>query len=257
MFTIITCILAGLGAGIATGFAGLSAATVITPFLVALLGIRTYDAVAIALASDVMASAVSAWNYYKHKNIDLKNGVVMMMFTMLFTLIGSIIASFLPQVTMGWVSLVVTGFMGLNFIIRPSPDGRKWSMKDSDSMKQTVISGASGIYIGLVCGIVGAGGGMMMLMVLTIVLGYELKPAVGTSTFIMTFTAGTGAITHFMLGDVPNIKVLVLCIIFTLIGAWGSSKIANKARPITLNRITGIILLGVAITMSFVKFFAD
>ncbi|MCR5784263.1 MAG: sulfite exporter TauE/SafE family protein [Eubacterium sp.] len=254
MLTVITCIIAGIGAGVATGFAGLSAATVITPLLVGLLGIRTYDAVAIALASDVLASAAAAWNYYKHKNIDLKNGVVMMMFTMLFTLIGSIIAAYLPQVTMGWVSFIITGLMGINFIVRPSPEGRKWSMGDSNSMKQTVISGVCGIYIGLVCGIIGAGGGMMMLMILTIVLGYELKPAVGTSTFIMTFTAGTGAITHFMLGEKPNFTALILCIVFTLIGSWVASKIANKAKPLVLNRVTGIILLLVAISMSIVKY---
>ena len=254
MLVFITCMLAGLGAGIATGFAGLSAATVITPFLIALLGMRTYDAVAIALASDVLASAAASWTYYKHKNIDLKNGVVMMMFTMVFTLIGSIIASYLPQITMGGISLLITGCMGINFIVRPSPKGRKWSLDNSHPFKQTVISGVCGIYIGLVCGIVGAGGGMMMLMILTIVLGYELKPAVGTSTFIMTFTASTGAITHFMLGEKPNFVVLILCIVFTLIGAFFSSRIANKAKPITLNRITGGILVTVAVTMAAVNY---
>ena len=54
--------------------------------------------------------------------------------------------------------------------------------------------------IGFICGFVGAGGGMMLLLVLTSVLGYELKTAVGTSVFIMTFTALTGAISHFYIG---------------------------------------------------------
>ena len=49
------------------------------------------------------------------------------------------------------------------------------------------------MMIGFICGFVGAGGGMMMLLILTSVLGYELKTAVGTSVFIMAFTAFTGA----------------------------------------------------------------
>ena len=50
----------------------------------------------------------------------------------------------------------------------------------------------------------------MMLLILTGVLGYELKTAVGTSVFIMTFTALTGAVSHFSLGDSPDILVMSL-----------------------------------------------
>ena len=103
--------------------------------------------------------------------------------------------------------------------------------------------------IGLICGFVGAGGGMMMLLILTSVLGYELKTAVGTSVFIMTFTALTGAISHFVIGDTPDITVLVLCIVFTFIWARIAAVFANRAEPKTLNRATGVVLviLGAAI----------
>ena len=67
-------ICAGLGAGIVTGLAGLSAAVVITPMLVSLCGWASYDAVTVALASDVLASMLSAYTYYKNKNIDIKRG---------------------------------------------------------------------------------------------------------------------------------------------------------------------------------------
>ncbi len=60
----------------------------------------------------------------------------------------------------------------------------------------------------------------MMLLILTSVLGYELKTAVGTSVFIMTFTAFTGAVSHFAIGGMPDRLFFVLCIVFTLI--WAS-----------------------------------
>lgn len=78
LITTAVCLLAGLGAGLGTGFAGMSAAAVITPMLVTFLGIEPYTAVGIALASDVLASAVSAYTYGKNKNLDIKNGLVMM-----------------------------------------------------------------------------------------------------------------------------------------------------------------------------------
>ena len=58
-----------------TGFAGMSAAAVITPILVTFLGIEPYTAVGIALASDVLASAVSAYTYGKIKISILKTGL--------------------------------------------------------------------------------------------------------------------------------------------------------------------------------------
>ena len=67
LFTVLVTFFAGMGAGLGTGFAGMSAAAVITPMLVTFLGIEPYTAVGIALASDVLASAVSAYTYGKNK----------------------------------------------------------------------------------------------------------------------------------------------------------------------------------------------
>ena len=99
------------------------------------------------------------------------------------------------------------------------------------------------MLIGFICGFVGAGGGMMMLLILTSVLGYELKTAVGTSVFIMTFTALTGAVSHFAIGGAPDWLVFVLCIVFTLLWARIAAVFANKAEPATLNRATGVVLV--------------
>ena len=105
--------------------------------------------------------------------------------------------------------------------------------------------------VGFICGFVGAGGGMMMLLLLTSILGYELKTAVGTSVFIMTFTALTGAGSHFVIGGMPEMLPLVLCVIFTLLWARIAALFANKASAITLNRATGVVLtvLGTAILL--------
>ena len=89
----------------------------------------------------------------------------------------------------------------------------------------------------------------MMLLILTTVMGYELKTAVGTSVFIMTFTALTGAISHFMIGGFPDLIVWILCILFTLIWARIAALFANKATPKTLNRATGIVLVVLGIVI--------
>ena len=116
-------------------------------------------------------------------------------------------------------------------------------------VKRIVQSFISGTVVGFICGFIGAGGGMMMLLILTGVLGYELKTAVGTSVFIMTFTAFTGAASHFAIGGMPDLWCLLLCVASTLLWARIAARFANKASAVTLNRATGVVLtvLGAAI----------
>ena len=242
MFTFIICFLAGTGAGLGTGFAGMSAAAVISPMLITFLDMEPYAAVGIALASDVLASAVSAYTYHKNKNLDIKNGLVMMCSVLVFTLVGSWVSSLVPSSTMGGFSTFMTLMLGIKFIVRPVMTTKE-SMAAASPKKRAVQSVVCGVIVGFICGFVGAGGGMMMLLILTSVLGYELKTAVGTSVFIMAFTAFTGAASHFAIGGMPDLWVLALCVLSTLLWARLAALFANKASPIVLNRATGMVLV--------------
>ena len=253
IYTVLICFLAGMGAGLGTGFAGMSAAAVISPMLIACLGVEAYQAVGIALASDVLASAVSAYTYGKHKNLDVKNGVVMMASVLVFTALASWLSSLMPSTALGNMSVFMTFLVGLKFIIRPVVTTRE-AMNAVDPKKRLVQSIVSGIVIGFICGFVGAGGGMMMLLILTSVLGYELKTAVGTSVFIMTFTALTGAGSHFLIGGMPDPLIFILCIVFTLLWARVAALFANKAEPKVLNRVTGVVLMILGIVVIAVNY---
>ena len=248
LFIILVTFFAGMGAGLGTGFAGMSAAAVISPMLIAFLKMDPYMAVGIALSSDVLASAVSAYTYGKNKNLDIRNGLLMMVSVLIFTVVGSYAASLLPSSTMGSFSVFMTFILGVKFIVRPVMTTKE-AMNNVSSKKRAIQAIICGPCIGFICGFVGAGGGMMMLLILTTVMGYELKTAVGTSVFIMTFTALTGAISHFMIGGFPNLTVWILCILFTLIWARIAALFANKATPKTLNRATGIVLVVLGIVI--------
>ena len=251
LLTIVVTFFAGMGAGLGTGFAGMSAAAVISPMLITFLGMDPYMAVGIALSSDVLASAVSAYTYHKNKNLDIKNGLIMMVSVLAFTVVGSYVASLLPSQTMGSFSVFMTFLLGIKFIVRPVMTTKE-AMEGVSAKKRAIQSLICGCLIGFICGFIGAGGGMMMLLILTSVLGYELKTAVGTSVFIMTFTALTGSVSHFAIGGMPDVLTWVLCIVFTLVWAQVAAVFANKAKPKTLNRATGIVLVVLgAVIMGF------
>lgn len=196
---ILVCFLAGAGAGIGTGFAGMSAAAVIGPMLMTFLGVPAYQAVGIGLASDVLASATSAWTYKKHKNLDVKNSLPLLIGVLVMTLVGSFVASLLPERAMSGTMQIAMIFIGLRFLLKPVKTTKE-QMAAATPKERLIKSIVGGVLVGFICGFVGAGGGMMLLFVLTSFLGYEMHMAVGTSVFIMAFTALTGGISHFAIG---------------------------------------------------------
>lgn len=255
MKEIIVCLFAGLGAGIGTGFAGMSAASIITPILFTFLGIPVYEAIGIALASDVLASAVSAYTYKKHGNIDIKNALLMMITVLAFTVFGSYISKNVPNTGMSIGTTVAVFIMGIKFTINPVRKVRD-NVGEESAKARIIKTLACGIGIGLICGFLGAGGGMMMLIILTSVLKYDIKKAVGTSVFIMTFTALTGAVSHFAINGLHYYMPLALCVVFTLIFARIAAVIANKSNEKVLGRTVGItlIVLGVVVlTVNYIK----
>ena len=255
MLKVIICILAGLGAGVGTGFAGMSAAAVISPMLITFLQMDPYMAVGIALASDVLASAASAVTYARNRNLDIRNGVIMMVSVLAFTLVGSGVASLVPQTTMGNFSVFMTLLLGIKFIVKPVM-APKQRFAQATGRQKAIRSIIGGSVVGFICGFIGAGGGMMMLLVLTSILGYELKTAVGTSVFIMSATALTGSVSHFVIGGMPDVEALILCVISTLAFAQISSFFANKASPKVLSRVTGGILVALGTAILAVSRFA-
>ena len=253
MIKFFVCLIAGLGAGFGTGLAGLSAAAVISPMLITFLHVDPYEAVGIALASDVLASAASAWTYHKNGNLDAKNGLVMMASVLCFTLLGSWGASFLPQTTMGSFSMFMTLLVGIKFIFRPVMAAKECN-KNRTHRQAVIQSILCGMAVGLICGIVGAGGGMMMLLVLVSVLGYELKTAVGTSVFIMAFTAFAGAASHFAIGGgITDRSIPAMCVLFTFLFAQVTAQFANKASAKAMNRALGFGLTFMSLAMIIVN----
>ncbi|MBS1455798.1 MAG: sulfite exporter TauE/SafE family protein [Clostridia bacterium] len=250
---ILVCFFAGAGAGIGTGFAGMSAAAVIGPILITFLDVPAYQAVGIGLLSDVIASVVSAYTYKKSGNLDIKNSLILLVTVVLMTVIGSFVGKLVPENAMSWTMQIAMIILGLRFIIKPVATTKE-DMAAVSEKARIIKSVIGGIVIGFICGFVGAGGGMMMLFVLTSFLGYEMHIAVGTSVFIMSFTALTGGISHLVIGGIPDVLILILCVLFTLIWARIASKIANKASSVVLNRVVGAVLIVTSVIILAVNY---
>lgn len=240
-------VFAGLGAGIVTGLAGLSAAVVITPLLVGLCGWDSYNAVTVALASDVLASMLTAYTYYKNRNIDIKRGLMVGTTALLGTIVGSYCGYLFNQAQpngLGYISMATTIFLGFKFLLKPINGGYGGENGSPHfSTGKTILAMACGLGIGWVCGFTGSGGGVLMLTVFTLLLGYNLKVAVGTSTLIMTAVAFVGAVSHISMGAAIYPGPMLLVVLTCLIGARSAARFANKCDIEKLNRVIGCVLM--------------
>ena len=254
LIKILVCFMAGAGAGIGTGFAGMSAAAIIGPVLATFLGLPAYEAIGIGLISDVLASAVSAYTYKKSGNLDIKHSLPMMISVLAVTIIGSLVGNLLPDGAMSGAMQIAMFIIGLRFLLKPVKTSKE-QMHTGSAKSKLIKAIIGGAFVGFICGFIGAGGGMMMLFVLTTFLGYQMHMAVGTSVFIMTFTALTGGISHFAIGGKPDILCLILCAAFTLIWARIAAKIANKADTKVLNRTVGIVMVVTSLVILAVSYF--
>jgi len=259
----IVCMLAAALAGIGTGLVGLSAATAMVPLLIVLCPTfqgehGAYMATAIALASDILGSAVTTSVYAKNKNIDLRRGWILTVCVIGMCAVGSIAAYFTGQQVLSGFSLFLCVAIGIRFLAKPN-SGEKADGKGTTKLNkfQIAISLFFGLTIGFGTGFFGSGGGMMMLIVFTAMLGYDRKTAVGTSTFIMTFTALIASVSHILIEPAIILQCwsyLVLCIVTATVFSLISARFANRVNGKAVSYVTGVILLGLGLTLVFLNY---
>ena len=253
-------ILASIGAGVGTGLAGLSAATVMVPMLIVLCPsfageTGAYQATAVALASDILGSAVATCTYARNKHIDLRRGWLIMACILVMCTVGSYVAFLAGNVVLGGFTLFLTFCIGIRFLVKPDTSRENQVAKGTKlGWKGVLLSLVCGIPIGFGTGFVGTGGGMMMLIVFSVFFGMELKTAVGTSTFIMTFTALIASVSHILIHPAIVFEkwdVMLLCIVVATLSALVSARFANRVKNRTIGLVTGATLtvLGAAMIL--------
>ena len=254
----IVVIIASMLAGIGTGLVGLSAATAMVPLLIVLCPTfggehGAYMATAIALASDILGSAITSAVYAKNKKIDLRHGMIMLICIITMCTVGSVAAYFTHQQVLGGFSLFLCVAIGVRFLVSPSSKERpEGEGAKKLTAAQVAVSLFFGITIGFGTGFFGSGGGMMMLIVFTAMLGYDRKTAVGTSTFIMTFTALIASVSHILIE--PTIifecwDYLFIAIVTATVFSLISAQFANKVNSTVVGYTTGLILFFLGITL--------
>lgn len=110
-----------------------------------------------------------------------------------------------------------------------------------------------GLLAGILSGIVGIGGGLLMIPMMTFFLGLSQHAAQGTSLAVMLPPIGILAAMNYYKADFIEWKFALIIAATFIIGGYFGSKFAVSVSPTLLKKIFGAVLFIAAIKMIFGK----
>ena len=256
---IIIMILIGLFTGIVTGLTGASGVMVVVPCLTILSNFSIHEAIGTSLMINIITAAAISYVYYKHGNIELKAGIWIAVGSILGSQVGSFFAAGIKSMGLGIafaIFMIVMGILiwwkGINS--QAIAEQTRGIFKLQTSKQKIFASLGLGLFVGIMTGIFGAGGGGMILIILIFVLNFPLHLAIGTSAFLMTITACSGTIGYALQGNVRLIPALIIGLSSVVSGIAGA-RFANRVNEQILGKVVGVIfvLLGIIMTILNLK----
>ncbi|MEA2102755.1 MAG: sulfite exporter TauE/SafE family protein [Thermodesulfobacteriota bacterium] len=245
MLSLIIMLFIGLVTGAMTGLTGASGVAIVVPLVNLVLGLSMHEAIGTSLMVDVIASIAVAWTYFRAGNIDLRSGLWVAAGSIVGAQFGADMAIAAPgnwlQTGFG-VSCIIMGIMLWRRGLNKEPERKHGPMSGSSRYLMALVLG---LGVGIITGLIGAGGGVMIMLVLFFILGMPIHIAIGTSTLMMTLTALSGTIGYGLHGSL-NLQAATVIGISAVAGGIMSARLANRINARILSRIVGAIftLLG-------------
>ena len=254
----------GLCSGGVTGLIGSSGVLIVVPALTFLFGLPIHAAIGTSLAVDVIASIILSIVYFRMGNVELRSGLGLALGAVVGSQVGSRIAKYIPSANLGRGFGIFLVIIGAGRLSGKGLIGLLSSQRSPQSMDTQKVSGQNnsikvgpiqvaaslvlGFLLGIISGIFGAGGGIMFLLTLIVLLKYPLHKAVGTSTLMMTLTALSGAIGYALNGYVSPLA-FILVGVGAIVGGRIGAVYANKIPEASLSKIIGIVFIALGIIM--------
>lgn len=256
--TVILLILLGVCSGGMTSLIGASGVMIVIPALSLGMQLTMQQAIGTSLMVDVIASIIVSYTYFKNKNIDLKRGIWIALGSVAGAQLGAMFADKIPEIGLGGgfgFFLIIFGVIMLVRGVNKGEMSAKISkpLKLKDGWQRNSVSVAIGFLLGIISGLMGAGGGINFLLVLLFVLKMPLHKAIGTSTLIMAITALSGAAGHGLRGNIDLAAGLIIGI-GSIAGGFLGSRFANTVSEKILGRVTGILFIALGIAMTAINF---
>jgi hypothetical protein len=267
--------LAAFGTSIAAGLLGallgLGGGIIVVPALTLLLGVDIRYAIGASLISVIATSCAAGSSYVKDRWSNIRLGMFLEPGTTIGAMVGAFIAGLLnPQ----WLHLIFAAllvFVTASMLRQRDQGGRADAPNDplADALRlhgsvpsaQGGGEGESSYRVhhalpgllggggaGLVSGLLGVGGGLLKVPLMTLAMGVPLKAATATSNFMIGVTGAASAGVYFSRGDIDPVIAGPVAV-GVLIGATIGARLISRAPRKALRAAFSAVLLFTAFQM--------
>lgn len=229
-----------VGVGITLGMLGGGGAILTVPLLLYVAHMGQREAIVCSLFLVGVTSAVSLASH--RKSARFTTGIPFAVASMAASYIGGRISYLIPPRVLLFAFLSVMIAAGIAML------RKRKAASTPPKARSTGLLVALGLAVGMVSGLVGAGGGFLIVPALNIFGGLVMAEAIATSLFVLVLQTSTALLGHVSHTSIPwhvALPVTGAAIVGSLVG----SRIGKRAAPETLRRAFAILILLVATLM--------
>jgi len=234
----------GILIGVLAAMFGLGGGFLVVPTL-NFLGVGIHHAVGTSSAAVVFTSLSSTIAYHRQRRIHYKAGLLLALTAVPGAYIGAWSTSFISSSQLKVIFGVVLFLVAMKIYRKKSAEPSEVKLDEVELDYRLIPFG--GFIAGIASGLLGIGGGAINVPFLT-ALGLPIHYAVATSSFAIVFTATSGALKHYTMGNV-ELEWLILLVPGLIIGAQLGARIARRTKASSLGRAFAVLLILLAIRM--------
>ncbi|QGU03323.1 sulfite exporter TauE/SafE family protein [Corynebacterium comes] len=226
--TLIVVVLLAIVVGLSLGLLGGGGSILTVPLLTYVAGMDPKEAIAASLFVVGTTSVVSTFAHARKGNVQWRTGLIFGAASMAGAFLGGLLGGFIPGVVL-MIAFALMMIATAGAMLR----GRKKTASTGE--KKHLPLGkilAEGLVVGLVTGLVGAGGGFLVVPALALLGGLAMPVAVGTSLLVISmksFAGLAGYLTSVSLDWPLILAVTAAALIGALIGARLTSVVPEQA----------------------------
>ena len=190
-------------------------------------------------------------SFFRKGQVNLSTSILLIICALIGSQLGVLVAVNTGEASLSYTLCFIFIVIGILMLIQ-SIRKNKDKIVDTDPqeplfkskwLKWLIIS-VIGLFIGLMSGIFGAGGGMMIIFVLLVLFQYPAHTAIGTATAIMAILALSGVIGYMFQGYI-NLEYSIIISLGAVIGGSFGSMFTHKLNEKTLLNFMGLAFIAV------------
>ncbi|PKH68877.1 permease [Flavobacterium sp. ALD4] len=251
--------LASIIIGLSLGLIGGGGSILAVPILVYLFKIHPEQATSYSLFIVGFTSMIGSFSHYKLGNLKIKSALFFAVPSILSLLfVRKIILPLLPDILFSVNDFDITKNILIMVVFAFLMIATSFSMiRKSKKIKEAkeinfLILAIIGLFVGLIIGFLGAGGGFLIIPALLFFANLPMKQAVGTSLFIIFINSLIGFGGDLLGGVELNYRLLFIISAMALVGLVIGTQLSNKIDGAKLKPAFGwfVLVMGIYIIVT-------